>query len=344
MIWMISANGKMYDHASSFATNGFIDWRQRAKYSVGDIVYIYCTRPFKKIMYKCEIVRHSMLFSDCVDDAKFWIDKNEYEKSKDGFYARLKLLEQVDTEQLSLDVLLSKGLHAAPQGPIKVDADLHNYIDRHFNDFYADGFYTDVDEQKEYHEGHVRSVMVDIYERSSIARGKCVEYHGESCLICGINFEEKYGMLGKGFIHIHHLKPLHTIRKDYIVNYKEDLIPVCPNCHAMIHRIPNGENMSIDQLCQELNFTKKVPETKKSEYISENILAQKEKTQIQKRIEDKMISLIEVGEKVIHKSLGVGSVTKINQNPNYITVSFSSGEKNFAIPNVFDLGYLSKQK
>ena len=40
MIWMISANGKMYDHASSFATNGFIDWRQRAKYSVGDLVYI----------------------------------------------------------------------------------------------------------------------------------------------------------------------------------------------------------------------------------------------------------------------------------------------------------------
>lgn len=30
MIWMISANGNMYDHASSFATNGFIDWRQRA--------------------------------------------------------------------------------------------------------------------------------------------------------------------------------------------------------------------------------------------------------------------------------------------------------------------------
>ena len=50
MIWMISANGKMYDHASSFATNGFIDWRQRAKYNVGDIVYIYCTRPFMRII------------------------------------------------------------------------------------------------------------------------------------------------------------------------------------------------------------------------------------------------------------------------------------------------------
>ena len=42
MNWMISANGKMYDHASSFAAFGFIDWRQRANYSVGDVVFIYC--------------------------------------------------------------------------------------------------------------------------------------------------------------------------------------------------------------------------------------------------------------------------------------------------------------
>ena len=128
MIWMISANGKIYDHASSFAKRGFIDWRQRAKYSVGDLVYIYCTRPFKKVMYKCEVVRHSMPFSECVDDAEFWKDSDEYKNSQDGFYARLKLLQQVDTDRLSLDALKDHGLSAAPQGPVKIDSELHSYI------------------------------------------------------------------------------------------------------------------------------------------------------------------------------------------------------------------------
>lgn len=248
MIWMISANGKMYDHASSFATNGFIDWRQRANYNDGDIVYIYCTRPFKRVMYKCEVVKHSMPFSECIDDAAFWVDIDEYEKAKGGLYARLKLLEQVDTERLNLDALKEHGLSVAPQGPIKVGASLHAYIDRHFNDYYTDGIFTDVSENEKYHEGHVRSVKVDVYERSSIARGKCIAYHGLNCLICGLNFGEEYGELGEGFIHVHHLRPLHTIKKDYVVDYKEDLIPVCPNCHAMIHRIPNGKNMSVDEI------------------------------------------------------------------------------------------------
>ena len=256
MIWMISANGKMYDHASSFATNGFIDWRQCVKYTVGDIVYIYCTRPFMRVMYKCEVVKHSMPFSECIDDEAFWIDKNEYEKSKSGDYARLKLLEQVDTALLGLEALKSNGLNAAPQGPIKVLPELNAYIERHFNDYYTEGLFTDVGEKEEYHEGHVKKVLVDKYERSSIARGKCIEYHGTSCIICGLNFGEKYGELGEGFIHIHHLRPLHTIGKDYVVDYKKDLIPVCPNCHAMIHRIPNAETLTIQEIKNVLSSAK----------------------------------------------------------------------------------------
>lgn len=253
---MISANGKMYDHASSFATNGFIDWRQRAKYSVGDLVYIYCTRPHKRVMYKCEVVRHSMPFVECIDDARFWIDIDEYEKSKGGYYARLKLLEQVCTERLCLDALKKHGLSAAPQGPIKINAALHSYIDSYFDDFYTDGIFPEVVQNEKCHEGHIRSVKVNVYERSSIAREKCIEYHGLCCSICGLNFGDEYGKLGNGFIHVHHMRPLHTIRKDYVVDYKNDLIPVCPNCHAMIHRIPNGESMALEEIKYRLQKTK----------------------------------------------------------------------------------------
>ena len=52
----------------------------------------------------------------------------------------------------------------------------------------------------------------------------------------GFNFGKVFGELGEGFIHIHHLRPLSEIGEEYKVNPVEDLRPVCPNCHAMIHR------------------------------------------------------------------------------------------------------------
>ena len=257
MIWMISANSKVYDCARSFATNGFVDWRQRANYSIGDTVYIYCTHPFKRIMYKCEVVKHTMPFSECIDDSAFWVDAEEYKVSQEGHYARLRLLAQVDTDKLCLEALKLQGLNAAPQGPIKVGPHLHAYIDRHFNDFYTDGLFPDVSENETYYEGHIKTVKVDIYERSSIARGKCIEYHGANCIICGINFGEEFGPLGEGFIHVHHMRPLHTIRKEYVVDYKKDLIPICPNCHAMIHRIPGGESMCVEEIKSILQASKR---------------------------------------------------------------------------------------
>ena len=63
-----------------------------------------------------------------------------------------------------------------------------------------------------------------------------------------MNFFETYGELGKGFIHIHHKTPLSQIKNEYKVDFKEDLIPVCPNCHAMLHRKINGKEPTIYEL------------------------------------------------------------------------------------------------
>lgn len=46
----------------------------------------------------------------------------------------------------------------------------------------------------------------------------------------------KYGDLGKDFTHVHHIIPLNEIKEEYNVNPLTDLIPICPNCHAIIHR------------------------------------------------------------------------------------------------------------
>lgn len=94
-------------------------------------------------------------------------------------------------------------------------------------------------ESKDIVEGTKKRVIVNIYERDSKARLECLKEFGYICRICEFDFEKKYGDIGKEFIHVHHLLPLSEIKKEYKVNPIKDLIPVCPNCHAMLHkRIP----------------------------------------------------------------------------------------------------------
>jgi len=87
-----------------------------------------------------------------------------------------------------------------------------------------------------YQEGAVRQVFVNAYERDRAARQACIDHYGASCTVCELKFEDRYGSLGAGFVHVHHLVPLSEIGTDYKINPIEDLRPVCPNCHAMIHR------------------------------------------------------------------------------------------------------------
>ena len=44
--WIIPANSKRYDYVSAFEKQEFIDWTKNQKYEIGDIVYIYCSKPF----------------------------------------------------------------------------------------------------------------------------------------------------------------------------------------------------------------------------------------------------------------------------------------------------------
>jgi 5-methylcytosine-specific restriction protein A len=90
-----------------------------------------------------------------------------------------------------------------------------------------------------YHEGAPHQVTVNAYERSVGARAACIAHWGLTCVACGFNFEEFYGEVGRGYIHVHHLQPLASRRSDYVLDPVNDLVPVCPNCHAMIYRAEN---------------------------------------------------------------------------------------------------------
>jgi len=95
---------------------------------------------------------------------------------------------------------------------------------------------SDDDSEGPFIEGAKKQITVNAYERSATARKKCIEHHGCYCAVCGLDFTHLYGGLGEGFIHVHHIKPLSEINREYILDPINDLIPVCPNCHAMIHQ------------------------------------------------------------------------------------------------------------
>jgi 5-methylcytosine-specific restriction enzyme A len=93
----------------------------------------------------------------------------------------------------------------------------------------------EIESTQKYVEGRRFKVTINGYERNPKARAACILHHGCKCKVCGFDFEKAYGAIGVGFIHVHHLVPASRTRGQYKIDPKTDLMPVCPNCHAMIH-------------------------------------------------------------------------------------------------------------
>lgn len=75
-------------------------------------------------------------------------------------------------------------------------------------------------------------------ERNTLASKLVKSRLGTRCQCCDFDFEEAYGGVGKGYIEVHHLKPLSTLQEGEPVSYDivQDFAVLCANCHRMIHR------------------------------------------------------------------------------------------------------------
>lgn len=85
------------------------------------------------------------------------------------------------------------------------------------------------------YEGAVRRISVNAYERNSAARETCILHYGCRCAACGLSLAERYGATAQGLIHVHHVRQLAHVTAEYRVNPIQDLRPVCPTCHSVIH-------------------------------------------------------------------------------------------------------------
>lgn len=95
-------------------------------------------------------------------------------------------------------------------------------------------------------EGRRRYVLHITYERSPRNREEALRIHGTTCHCCGFNFDRVYGpTLARSYIEIHHIKSI--TESEGIVNPATDLVPLCSNCHSMVHR-KRGEIMPVTEL------------------------------------------------------------------------------------------------
>lgn len=97
-------------------------------------------------------------------------------------------------------------------------------------------------------------VSVNKYERDGAARRKCIAAHGTDCAVCGIDLGAVYGDFASGYIHVHHKTPVAEAAKhgEYELDPVEDLVPVCPNCHAMLH-LHSHKPCTVEELANLIN-------------------------------------------------------------------------------------------
>lgn len=111
------------------------------------------------------------------------------------------------------------------------------------------------DETSTISEGRIEKKLTASRERSRKLREAAIAYYSEKgilkCDICDFCFEDVYGEIGKGYIEIHHEKPIYQYHKEgdteFISEAVKNVKPLCANCHRMIHRNPK-KPMTIDEL------------------------------------------------------------------------------------------------
>ena len=106
----------------------------------------------------------------------------------------------------------------------EIERDIHQKYCNFLNEIHTNR--TIENEINAYWEGELGQVTITTHERKIKARNKCIKSKGTKCFVCGFDFENTYGELGKGFIHIHHVTPISNRDGRYEIEVENDLYPL----------------------------------------------------------------------------------------------------------------------
>jgi 5-methylcytosine-specific restriction protein A len=190
------------------------------------------------------------LFASGYIDSEAFLTQHWRDAGKDAYRVMIEfdvLLNPLKGQMLSIDILntsrLSKQEWTPQSSGISIRPELVDELEAVWFDFLTT---QEIDvrpfgkgqneSQQTFTEGAPTQVIQTRYERNPYARKICLQHFGYKCSVCAFDFEAYYGPVGKDFIHVHHLAEIASVKKSYSVDPIEDLRPVCPNCHAILHR------------------------------------------------------------------------------------------------------------
>ena len=120
--WIIPANPRTYKLDDALRDlNGIIDWRQYNNFEIGDIVYIYCSKPISQIIYQMEVIATNITSKYTIADQEYWNAPSDFKISlNNNRFFRISLTAENKTDKLTLNDMLNHGLNGVPQGALIV--------------------------------------------------------------------------------------------------------------------------------------------------------------------------------------------------------------------------------
>ena len=130
--WIFISSTKRFRMDDWLKENDFVEWVQKNKVHVNDIVYLYTTAPVCSIEYKMIVERINIPLSEAIDDSAYSLDPQPVKHGPQQLFLRLMKIKKVNNPRLSLVNLRKHGLKSSMQGNLKVPASLIDYIDSCF--------------------------------------------------------------------------------------------------------------------------------------------------------------------------------------------------------------------
>ncbi|MHA6252206.1 EVE domain-containing protein [Oceanobacillus sp. CAU 1775] len=265
--WIFQGNPKSFNVNDYLLENESIIWSIRQNHyadriEVGDIVYIWRSdgnnRGSGGIVARTEVISmpkpylksnvnaNSYWLVDMVEDNYLGVELKVHDVLVDNGIYRSELEANVELSDLMILRLRQNTNYLVEEKDVNELAKLwSNKIKRDENirlDLEAERA-----EEGKGIEGNSKFYYEKRYERDYKNRMLAIEIHGLNCFGCDFNFEAVYGERGRDFIEIHHIKPLSELDKATEVNPETDLVPLCANCHRMVHRRQN-DVLSVEAL------------------------------------------------------------------------------------------------
>ena len=129
--WIVPWNKSIFNLDAAIARFKGIEWHQRNNYEIGDILFLYCTKPVGSLTYIMVVAAINLTLSEVEwDDEEFYNKEIEWVKEPPKGFARFKLLQIINNEKglLSHTKLVENGMPYSVQAPIRIKSNLLKYI------------------------------------------------------------------------------------------------------------------------------------------------------------------------------------------------------------------------